>query len=201
MATTDQQFIGAELSLEEPHFDEEATLLSAQPVVPLAAIEATTAKSWFPHPWILGLGLIGALMIGVFATAIYYSGSQDTGTKIFEGELMAGVEGESSEPLNSFSGPAAAQPTEESETPDEVPKATARQPARTSVESGAKPRARLVDVIRNRKNNQPEEESLEDRRATRREARLERRRERRRDSRSSDDLLRIRDIFEGSPRP
>ena len=202
LTTTDQQFIGAEPSLEEPHFDEEATLLSAQPVVPLAAIEATTAKSWFPHPWLLGLGLIGALMIGVFATAMYYSRSKDHSSKTFQdGELVAGVEGESSESINSFSGPTATQPAVEPEVPAEVQTAAAKQPVKTSVELGKKPRPRLVTVIREtNRSNQTEEDILENRRAARREARQERR-ERRRDSRSSDELLRIRDIFEGSPRP
>ena len=41
----DQQTFGADLQLPEPRFDEESTLLSARPVVPLRSIEAQARSS------------------------------------------------------------------------------------------------------------------------------------------------------------
>jgi len=189
--TTDQQFIDAESSLPEPHFDEEATVLSARPVVPLDAVNESRAQTVFSRPWILGLGLIGALLIGIFATALYYSSSNGADAEALQGaEVGLGAEGNSAGVTNSFSGPAAAQPT-----PATKPEST---------EPGKKPRARLVAVIRDKKaNNHIGEESDDDRKAARKQARKERRQaeRERREAGSPDELLRIRDIFEGSPRP
>lgn len=206
LTTIDQQFTETEASLQEPHFDEEATVLSARPVVPLESVRP--AKTSFPRPWILGLGLVGALLVGIFGTVIYYSRSTGDDANLFQSEeVVAGAEAgeDAPAPANSFSGPAAPLLKVEEDVPAEVGKQTPeRQSAKTSTESGKQPRARLVSVIKEKaRNNHIEDESPEDRRAARRQARQERRRaeRKRNDARSSDDLLRIREIFEGSPRP
>ena len=207
MSSTDHQFIGAESTLPEPHFDQEATILSARPVVPLEEVESLNAKASLPRPWILGLGLVGALLVGIFATVIYYSRSTRDDPKLFHGlEVAAGVEGNSAEPANGFSGPASPQPKTEVNTPVEEPRPipVSKRSERASTESEKKPRARLVTVIKDKQsNNHIDEERDEDRKEARKQTRRERRRavRNKREGRSSDELLRIRDIFEGSPRP
>lgn len=196
----------AEPTLQEPHFDEEATVLSARPVVPLAAVEAARAKTSFPRPWLLAFGLVGALVVGISATVIYYSRPSGNDSNLFQDtEIAAGVEGKSTEPANGFGGAAAPRPKVDIDSPAQVKRETlGNQADRASAEEDKKPRPRLVAVIREKKsNNHTEEEGPEDRKAARKQARQERRRAERekRDGKSTDELLRIRDIFEGSPRP
>lgn len=207
---TDQQLIESETSLPEPHFDEEATVLSARRVVPLEQVVPIKPKVALPRPWVLGLGLAGALLVGIFATVIYYSRGNGDDSTLFQG-ASAGVEGNSTESPNSFSGPAAPQPKVVLDPRAEVTKQESQnsQTDRASGEPDKKPRARLLGVIReNKSNNHGDEEDREEElekelKAARKRARKERRRAEReqRERRSSDELLRIRDIFEGSPRP
>src|ERR1051325_10886135 len=63
-----------DLLLSEPHFEDEATLLSARPVVPLdepaTLDEAPPANgpehpsAGFPHGWILAATVVGAMLLG-----------------------------------------------------------------------------------------------------------------------------------------
>ena len=205
-ATPNPQFIGSESALAEPHFDEEATVLSARPVVPLAEVQPSRLKASLPRPWVLGLGLVGALLVGVFATVIYYSRLTENDPPVFEGlEVTAGVEGKSTGSFSNFGGPVSEQPKVDVNKTIEAPKQVSanNRSDRPSAGSDKKPRARLVSVIRDKQDNNHIEEVVEDRRAARKQARQERRRaeRERRNGRSSDELLRIRDIFEGSPRP
>ena len=205
--TTDQPFSGADASLSEPHFDEEATVLSARPVVPLTTIngrkgvKAVNARTSFPRPWILGLALVGTLLIGIFATAVYYSRLNRNDSQLVGGAEAAGGEASPTQ-SEGFSGPAVVQPAVEADTLAEVRRQPARnQPSKASSSGSGKPVPRLVAVITEKGNRNEAVESREDRKAARRQARQERRREEREKRKSSDDLLRIRDIFEGSPRP
>lgn len=200
--TTDQQYLNTSATLPEPHFDEEATVLSAQPVVPLDEVKATKSGAAFSRPWILGLSVAGALLVGVLATALYFSRSSDENLSALEGiDVVSGVAGVSDESFNGFSGPASSQPKVETSEAAVMKPAEVRQPVRVSNDSDKKPQPRLVAVIKEKNND--DQDSLEDRKAARRQARRERRREdrERRSGKSSDELLRIRDIFEGSPRP
>ena len=204
--TTDQQFFSPEASLSEPHFDQEATVLSARPVVPLTNVNDATpvhTGKTFPRPWILGLALAGTLLLGIVATAIYYSGLDGNNSSSLV-DVEAAASGEAS-PTQSeaFSGPTAVQPTIDTVTPAEA-KRTApvkSQQAKSSATDSGKPAPRLVAVIRETDNGVEPTESREDRKAARRQERQERRRAERERRKSSDDVLRIRDIFEGSPRP
>jgi len=200
--TPDQNFIDAQAPLSEPHFNEEATVLSARPVVPLEEVRSSRNFTRLAQPWVLGLGLVSALLIGVFATAIFYSRSENR--SLLEGvEFAAGAQGFSNEPVNSFSGPASTQLNIEAAKPSTP---TAKAPVdtgavKTNVEPAKKARPRLVAVIKEQKANHIEDQK-DDRRAARQEARRERRRaQRERRDGKSDEVLRIRDIFEGSPRP
>ncbi len=202
--TSDQEFLNAKANLSEPHFDQEATVLSARPVVPLEEVASNSGNFW-KRPWVLGLGLAGALLVGVFATAIYYSQSKQDDSSLFEGfEVASGAEGISGEPANSFSGPASPQPIVESVKPASVAQPAPEKGRVEKVTTAPEKKPRLVAVIKERKsNNDVEDDQENDRRAGRRQLRRERRRAERqgRDRKSSDELLRIRDIFEGSPRP
>lgn len=180
-------------------------MLSARPVVPLEKVRSSAAGTVLARPWVLGLGLAGALLIGVLATALFYSTSNRDNSNLIEGvEVASGVEGISEDSANSFSGPALPQPKIDKPVTISEPAPANTRAGNATSESASKPR--LVTVIRERKsdeNIEEDRESADDRRAARRQARRERRRTEgeTRDQRSSDELLRIRDIFEGSPRP
>lgn len=208
--TTDQQFSGgAETSLSAPHFDEEATVLSARPVVPLATVNgvrSVEAKASFRRQWILGLALVGALMVGVSATAIYHSPLVGNDSKLFDDAgLTAGVEAKTTKAEDSFSGSLTGPPAVNTDRPAALRR---QAPAKSqtfgaSAEPSQKPVPRLFAVItEKRSRNQGREGSREDRKAARQQARQERRRaDREKPEAGSSDVLRIRDIFEGSPRP
>lgn len=179
-------------------------MLAARPVVPLEEVRGFGARTRLARPWVLGLGLAGALLIGVLATVIYYSQSDGENLSVLEGvEVASGAGGFSGESANGFSGPASTQPQIEAEKPStpniKAPVDTGTAKAKT--EPAKKARPRLVDVISEQKSNHSEDQ-IEERRAARRQERRERRRNQRdRRNGKPDDVLRIRDIFEGSPRP
>ena len=204
--TPEQNFMDAKAPLSEPHFNEEATVLSARPVVPLEKVSSSRNSTRLARPWVLGLGLVGALLIGIFATVVYYSQSDGENLSSFEGvEVAAGAEGTISQPVDSFSGPASTQPQLEAEKPStsntKAPVDTGTAKAKANREPAKNPRPRLVATISEPKSNHIEDQT-EERRASRRQERRERRRNQRdRRNEKSDDVLRIRDIFEGSPRP
>lgn len=197
-------------SLSEPHFDEEATVLSARPVVPLSAVPTVNTKLRTPRPWLLGLGLVGALLVGVGATAFYFA-RQDSGTPVAiqPAEVTGGAQGGTLQTNDSIAVPVNAPPVVVQTEKAQPAKAEVRndapiQAAKPSVETPKKPAARLVAVIREKGNGTvvTTSGSREERKAERREARREQRRaERGRRDRRSDDVLRIQEIFEGSPRP
>ena len=199
------------ISLSEPHFDEEATVLSARPVVPLSAVPTPKTNVRNTRPWMLGLGLVGALLVGVVATAFYFARQDDSAPASTEAaEVTGGAQGGTLNADESIAGPLNAPPVVQTvkaqpakvEVRNEAP--TKNQTARTPAASPKKPEARLVTVIRESGNGQAvTTSSREERRAERREARREERRAERgrRDRRSADDVLRIQEIFEGKPRP
>src|SRR5512132_779890 len=66
---TNQQYFGTDSQLSEPHFDEEATLLSARPVVRLSDVR-TEARSG--KRLAFGLAMVIAVMAGAFAASLIY---------------------------------------------------------------------------------------------------------------------------------
>ncbi|MDQ2937676.1 MAG: hypothetical protein M3R67_09215, partial [Acidobacteriota bacterium] len=64
-----QQDFG-DLPLAEPRFDEEATMLSARPVVPL---ETVAARSRRTRTLVVGLTFAGAVLVGMLVAGVYYS--------------------------------------------------------------------------------------------------------------------------------
>jgi hypothetical protein len=81
--------------------------------------------------------------------------------------------------------------------------APASPPANFAAKTSKKPAARLVDVITSNPDRYREKEIREERKAARQEEKERKREARRemRDDKSPDDLIRIREIFEGRHKP
>ena len=198
--------------LSLPHFDEEATLLSARPVVPLQEVEA---KPRFMPRVIFGFVVLAAILVGAISATLLLR-TEQTSQRAAESEVKqptawGAAGGSTSEPALARV-PAARDPEEEPklrEVPIVRTSSTKRGQTAAISHSATKPsisrssskpaRAGSSDYER-AKDFENEEREL--RRAERRDARREaRRQQRNRRERMGDDVLRIREIFEGSPRP
>jgi hypothetical protein len=211
---TDEQFWSPDTPLAEPHFDEEVTLLSARPVVP---IEQLNRKPVSTRPWVFGLALAGAILLGVSATALYYSKFRTTGSQAEPNidKLSSGVQGVATEAVNrakpaidpreTTASAGAGNSSIDSRTSAPVKAQapsvswTSRPP--NSSNATSKKSAHLHPAVVIDPGAEPEYE-IQERRWEKREAKERKRENRRgRDHKSSDELLRIREIFEGPPRP
>jgi hypothetical protein len=201
---------GLELPLAEPHFDDEATVLSARPVVPLDEVEPYEAQtqSRFTRGWVFAATVFGAMLLGVVVGVAYYSyASRESAHALIDTENVAvGVDGMSTEspgtsgaigPTPEVNHTSAADPN--TELSARQASAAAPQPEVSANES-RKPTARRVDVLTSPSTT--EEMQAREERQIRREAK-KRIRELERESRNprSRDLTRIREIFEGPQRP
>ena len=199
-----------DLELSEPHFEDEETLLSARPVVPLEeaptldevepAAEVERTSSRIPGGWILAATVVGAMFLGALGSAFYLSlTNPDNGGSILESETVAAdVVGEISEPArnNPIVVPAAAsndQPAVEANPEAGDSQQTQVAQRQESDNDVRRPVARRVEVL-----TYPS--TREERKAARRVAK-EQRRDFERENRRSRDLTRIREIFEGTQRP
>jgi hypothetical protein len=196
-----EEYFEDELPLGEPHFDEEATLLSARPVVLLQEIKAEEQSR---KRLIVGLAMACSLMMGALvATLIYKRGGQAQSAAI-------------STAVPGAAGIVVDDPVNPPATPEVGGGATgvATQGDATSGEKKSLPSvsrsAESIAVESQQKKNLPQQldeqdlsrdERIEARRLRRRLERQARRESLGRSRRTSDDLLRIRDIFEGPSRP
>lgn len=186
----------------EPHFDEEATVLSARPVVPLQEIKAEEQSR---KRLIVGLAMACSLMMGALAaTLIYKQRGEGQSTAISTAVPGAAgivvVDDPTSSPATAEVGGGAAVGTL-----PETGATTAEKKLVPSVSSStASPAVELQ-----RKKNLPQQvdereltraERIDARRLRRRLERQEWRESGGRQRKASDDLLRIRDIFEGPSR-
>ena len=201
--TSEQPYLADDLS--EPHFDEEATVASARPVVPLEEIRAASSSR---KRITFGLAILAALIIGALgATFVYKQRNPNpeaaiVDTAVTETEAKPeDLEQAKLDDLKIEDGAGGAIAEDLAEARDSAP-VVERAPG--------KPVVRKAEVVRNAepvRPRLPEVDSKEIRRAERKEARRLRRAERlagreglgRR--RQTDDVLRIREIFEGSRRP
>jgi hypothetical protein len=180
--------------LAEPHFDDEATLLSARPVVPLREIRAEERSG---KRLAVGAAMVFSLLVGaVGATLIYKQRGQRQATAIVDA-AVPGVDGMAvDEPDTSVAENAQDAATgilQEADSPT-ADKALASPAAKSSsVETSRRHQVTERELLRAERN--------ESRRLKRESARDAQKDSRGRRSKSSDDLLRIREIFEGSPRP
>ncbi|HEX3282485.1 MAG TPA: hypothetical protein VHR36_14715 [Pyrinomonadaceae bacterium] len=189
---------GLELPLAEPHFDDEATVLSARPVVPLDEVEPFVQRtpSRLTRGWAFAATVIGAMLLGVVVAVAYYSYTNDKQSQpsVRDETIAAGVDGLASEPAAKGDAVVSASEvpaTSQTEGAIAKPAPALSQPV-ISTRDGRKPVARRVDVI-----TLPS--SPEERKAARRLAKQQRR-EMEREGRDRN-LTRIREIFEGPQRP
>lgn len=206
---TDQQFLSSDSSLAQPDFVDEATLLSARPVVP---IEEIPVKPGFSRPWVLGFALAGALFLGIAATAFYFSQFRTDGTQPDSSvdTLSSGAQGVASKPIATEPVPYKTDATSAGSTVDTdrsasvkalVPDSSTIRPLNSSDTVSTKSALRKVTVAADR-SPESEHETREERRAAKKEAKERSRANReRREDKHSDEVIRIRDIFEGPSRP
>jgi hypothetical protein len=187
---TDQQDFSGDEQLTEPHFDEEATLLSARQVVPLDEIKA---EQRLGRRLSFGIAIISSLILGaVGAKLIYRSGSGEQsaavvsdvarggagslGGPVQSSAIVEGVAGTTSGNLANATTTEAKQPSPGVNDESMRKEATRRRP------SPDRPGKRF-DVGR------PERE------------REQRKETRAKQVNSANGLSRIREIFEGPTRP
>lgn len=208
---TEQQYLNDELQLAEPHFDEEATVLSARPVVPLEEIKARASIS---RRLAFGLTILGSLLVGAFgASLLYKQRGQKPATAITERVVAGSAASAEGSPVIESSTGEARKAIVQAEAPNAGAVAEDKKPELPTAQRAerSEPQTRRIELARHDKESLTTSHAAEKemRRAERMEARRLRRvteresqneaRSRRR--KSSDDLLRIREIFEGSPRP
>jgi hypothetical protein len=190
-------------ALSLPHFDEEATLLSARPVVPLHEVKAETRSR---RRVIFGLTILAAILLGaISATLLMMQRGQNS---------QSAAKAEVSQPTVSSSGAAGGSTAEarmpELAVPDKEPQMIEVPSVRNSSIKKRPTAAISRGSVKPARADSPEQEEdayyerddWELRRAERRDARREARRQQRdRREQMGDDLMRIREIFEGAPRP
>jgi hypothetical protein len=211
-STIDDQITGGQ-NLDEPHFDEEATI-AARPVVPLGEVKAENrSKAGFA----VALAIGGGLLIGLLtATLIYrYLGAsqaptaETTAVAEQKANQLPGVAGGAAVGVEDSAVTSAEEdnPVDTAtETRERLPENEESRPVGSQDRSPEVAPRRPVVV---RESRPPiEEVDQEAARAIRRAERQEERRERRRAKRqqrqsdqTADDLTRIREIFEGAPKP
>jgi hypothetical protein len=208
-----------EVPLNEPHFDEEATLLSARPVVPLKEVKAE-ARSRRRLVFVLSILIAGAAG-ALGGTLLYKYRSQVSATEVQTaipvGEQASGQTAAAADAggatIDSHSNALSATDEKAPETvaPETADRSDSK-PAKSSTQATppAEGRAASPDhEVENRRDDRIVRENGHDserelRREERKEARRLRReaeRQARRGRDTSDDLLRIREIFEGAPKP
>jgi hypothetical protein len=192
---------GAE-SPPEPHFDEEATLLSARPVIPLHEIQAEALSG---RRLTFGVAIIVSLLVGAFgATFIYKRGQKEAAAIVETSSAVSEQSGQEGAPMTEGDADAAnsratARPAVGN--PDEMVASKSRNAGAST------PSKKLVPPIPQSEESGSVEQALrhtqrvEARRLRRRAAREAKREVRDRKGQSANGLLRIREIFEGSSRP
>ena len=198
--TNGQYFDGAS-PLGQPHFDEEATLLSARPVVPLRNIKA---KERSAKRLVFGLAMAGSLMVGALgATLIYKQRGQGESPAIVNRAVPAAAGIAVEEPVSAPSiavevGSATGTLSEFDAAKVDKKSAplVSRSTASTVVETKRKKAVLRVDQrkLRRAERINARRFSLKSEREAQREFGSHQRK-------SSDGLLRIREIFEGPSKP
>ena len=196
------EVLGAE-SPSEPHFDEEATLLSARPVIPLHEVRA---EGRFRRRLTFGVTIIVSILIGaVGATLIYKRGQKQTAQIVENSSQVSEQTGREGPPITEADGSAAdshavappAAGTKDDVVASKLRNGSGSTPSRTAAAPPI-PQSRESGSVEREMRYAPR---VEARRLRRRAVREARREANGRKGQSADDLLRIREIFEGSPRP
>jgi hypothetical protein len=191
----DERDFDGNLLLAEPHFDEEATLLSAQPVVPLDRVESERRLS---RRMSFGIAIISSLVLGALAAKVIYKSGGEEQTPAFVSDAArdgVGLAGEAA-PTPSLNAEAAGGKTEVLQNANNANGQSKPQTLVTEVKKEVTVR-KLVPLPQAEKDARQEKRFENDQERTR-----ERRKEaRRHQNKPADGLLRIREIFEGPARP
>ena len=195
-------------ALSLPHFDEEETLQSARPVVPLHEVRGEERSK---RRFLLGAALALAGILGAATASLIYSRHEQTeSASTIETNRESAPTDELGAPSGEVTG--AALNSNEAASIPEPEKAvasssktstanrngvTVRQSPKSTDVPNHSERAASSEIDRDR----GETLSLEERELRRDERREARRLRRERRAQSSDGMTRIREIFEGSPRP
>jgi type IV secretory pathway VirB10-like protein len=176
------------MTAEQPHFDDERTLLSARPVVPLEAIEA---KVKHRRRWFLGGAFAIAMFLGAASALVsaYLKLRQQPDAEI-QSSVVLTVAEPVAEPTSEAPLPAV-EPTIENTEAQPVVKVVRPKHQPPRVRDTDQPRMSEDDALRQIRNS-----VLVDQWEERRARRVERR-ERRRAQHSDRDLSNIDEIFEG----
>ena len=204
-STDPSEIVDSELSL--PHFDEDRTLLSAKPVVPLHEVQAGTRSK---RRIIFGLTILAAILLGAISATLLLMQSAQNSENAAEADVSSptlpstGAAGGASSESAEARPPVVAK-SDEVPRPSEAPivrDLSIKKQSPAAISRNSEKPARLNRPDRERADEDFDSDDLELRRAERRDARREARRQRRnRREQVGDELLRIREIFEGSPRP
>lgn len=194
--TTDRHDL--ELPLAEPHFDEEATLLSAQPVVPLEEIAAEQRSG---KRLAFGVAMAISLVVGALGGTLIYRQREHKSTAVID-TAVPGADGiTADQPVAEPSVAEAVADAGTGKLPDSSAAPATTKSAPSRARGGESSKVEVRKLL-----------SVTDDRELRRAERIEARRLRRKSERQaqkeargygnrSDDVLRIREIFEGSRRP
>lgn len=212
LALMENRNLALEYSLPEeepltlPHFDDEVTVQSARPVVPLHEVESSSRSR---QKKLLIASLCLAALVGAVAASFVFS---DRAQDVEESATVT-IPESSEDGSTGFiaasgeAGGATVDPSETIATDIETTRVdrTEDEPEVQTPTIVSRPQpvknARVPKPVEKDVKTEAEPEDLEaDERQTRREERREARRLRR-ERRAGDGLTRIREIFEGSPRP
>src|SRR6476659_1268344 len=148
---------GLDLRLDEPHFDDEATVLSARPVVPLAEVPVDAesyeqqAPSRFARGWVFAATIAGAMLLGAVVAIAYfsYANPQPVQPAVSDDGIVAGVEGLAIEPTGNSEASVTAAETRSpnADTAVGVREAPAVSQPEVSSRETRKHVARRVDVL------------------------------------------------------
>lgn len=186
--------------LSEPHFDDERTLMTAKPVVPLEFVESDFRK----RRRLLTATVTVALALGTLsATILYYKWTPSSAEYSFAQSVQAGVIGTTEAPEFDVADAPEQVLAEPLESTDAIANDVKRPSGRT-ITAGQAETSRPMRA-EPRDDEIPAETEDDEARVSRRVDRWEERRERRamkrRRNQSNSDLMRIDQIFEGTPRP
>jgi hypothetical protein len=197
---TERRYSDDDLQLAEPHFDEEATMLSARPVVPLTEITEKVEAGSKKH-LAFGLSIVASMIIGmVGATLVLKQRWQKPTIEVVETAIAgSGATADDSALYSSSIGEVRGDEAASSDAV-ENPRHKNAQVRAGSVEQQEPEAVRKIDVSGADEREKRRFERIEARRMSRRAAREEQNARGRR-RRPSDDLLRIPEIFEGRHRP
>jgi len=181
---TNETYFDDDLPLSEPHFDEEATLLSAQPVVALTDIEA---KSRTRKRLAFGVAMFFSIIAGALGATFIYKYKSQRDAAIVVKTAIPGVNAATASagvPVAQDATVAGAGTISEAASPN----------AGQGKSASVKTRKRTVDDQSEFESRRQQPDGRQLRKRQDREVFQETRRRRHK----ADDLARIREIFEGS---